>query len=145
MSIGQIFKGIDKIGEIADDNILSQQEKEDILTRRLEIDANSDNQLAKMIRPLITLVTCMVWVFIHSVAVFREVSPEVMYSADAAFMICIGFYFDARRREKISQRKAIAAIKIEKEIVQQQKIQSRREARLERIRLRKKEKIINSI
>ena len=112
-----LFKGLDKVADIADDNILSQQEKENILTKRLEIDMNSDNQLAKMIRPLITLISCTVWGFVHVAAVFKEVPSEVMWSADAAFMTSIGFYFDARRREKITQRKEFANIKIEKEKV----------------------------
>ena len=133
-----LMKGINKGAEILDDNFLSQQEKENILTKRLEIDMNSDNQLAKMIRPLITLISCTVWVFVHVAAVFKEVPSEVMWSADAAFMTSIGFYFDARRREKITQRKEFANIKIEKEKVKQQRVLNRREARLERMKERGK-------
>ena len=138
--IDDALKLIDNVGGKVDEHIFTEQERADMLTKRLEIDANSDNQLAKMIRPLITLIACATWVFIHCVSVFHEVPSEAMYSSDAVFMTCIGFYFDSRRREKITQRKTIAAIKIEKEKVQQEKIKSRREARLERMRLRKEKR-----
>jgi len=128
-----VEKIVDKVANTVDENILTEEERAEILTKRLEIDANSDNRLAKMIRPLITLVACAVWVFVHCVAVFREVPSEVMYSADAAFMTCIGFYFDARRREKVAQRKAMAAIQIDK---QRAKIE-RQEARVRRRLLRR--------
>ncbi|KKM85617.1 hypothetical protein LCGC14_1287250 [marine sediment metagenome] len=135
--LDEIMGSIDKVASVVDENIFTEQERAEILTQRLEIDANSDNQLAKMIRPIVTLITCAVWVFVHIASVFHKISPEVLYSCDAAFMTCIGFYFDSRRREKINQRKIIAAIKIEKEKLSQQRIQNRREARLERIRARK--------
>ena len=138
MTLQAAEKIIDKVGSIADDNIYSQQEIAETHTRRLEIDANSDSWLAKAIRPISTILTGVVWAFILVASVFREVPSDAMYASSAAFMTCIGFYFDARKREKIAKRKALAAIKIEKEIVQQQKIQSRREARLERISARKK-------
>ena len=133
-----LLKGIDKVADIADDNILSQQEKENILTKRMEIDMTSDNQFAKMIRPIVTLLACSLWLFVHVVAVFKEVPSEVLYSSDAAFMTTIGFYFDARRREKITQRKVFADIKIEKEKVKQQRVLNRREARIERMKERGK-------
>lgn len=129
-------KLVDDISKGIDDNVFSEEERAEMLTRRLEIDANSDNQLAKMIRPLITLISCAVWVFIHVFAVFKEVPSEAMYSADAAFMTCIGFYFDSRRREKINQRKTMAAIQIDK---QRAKIE-RADARLERRLLRRKKR-----
>ena len=129
-------KLVDTVSKGLDDNIFSEQERAEVLTRRLEIDANSDNQLAKMIRPLITLITCAVWLFVHIAAVFKEVPSEVMYSADAAFMTCIGFYFDARRREKIATRKAMAAVKIDK---QRAKIE-RADARVQRRLLRRKKR-----
>ncbi|UCD07712.1 MAG: hypothetical protein JSW41_01945 [Candidatus Aenigmatarchaeota archaeon] len=137
MGITDVFKAADKISEAVDDNILSQEEKENILTRRLEIDANSDNQLAKMIRPLITLIAAGMWVVLHTAVIFTEVPSEALYSADAVFMTCIGFYFDARRREKVAQRRAIANIKINKERVKHERVREKREARLERIRARK--------
>ena len=133
MAIDDITKIVDKVSDVVDESILTEEERADILTERLEIDANSDNALAKMIRPLITLITCVVWVFIHCLAVFLEVSPEVMYSSDAAFMTCIGFYFDSRRREKINQRKAIAAIRIDK----QRAIIEKKDAALRRKELRR--------
>ena len=133
-----LLKGFDKVADIADDNILSRQEKENILTKRLEIDMNSDNQFSKTLRPLVTLLACSLWLFVHVMAVFKEVPQEVLYSSDAAFMTTIGFYFDARRREKITQRKIFADIKIEKEKVNQQRVLNRREARLERINARGK-------
>ena len=132
--IDEIIGSIDKIAGTVDENIFTEQERSDVLTSRLEIDANSDNQLAKMIRPIITLVTCLVWVFIHSASVFKEVAPEVLYSCDAAFMTCIGFYFDSRRREKINQRKTIAAIRIDKQRARIEK----QDARLRRREIRKK-------
>lgn len=131
--IDEIIGSIDKISGAVDENIFTEQERAETLTNRLEIDANSDNQLAKMIRPIITLVTCLVWVFVHSFAVFREVPSEVLYSSDAAFMTCIGFYFDSRRREKINQRKTMAAIKIDKQRMRIEK----QDARLKRREIRR--------
>lgn len=125
-------KLVDKALGTIDDNVFSEQERAEVLTRRLEIDANSDNQLAKMIRPLITLIACAVWVFVHCAAVFKEVPSEVMYSSDAAFMTCIGFYFDARRREKVAQRKAMAAVQIDKQRAKIERADARAERRLRR-------------
>lgn len=127
--INEIIEGIDKVSNIVDENIFTEEENANLLTRRLEIDANSDNQLAKMIRPIVTLVTCLVWVFVHSMSVFKEVPAEVLYSCDAAFMTCIGFYFDSRRREKITQRKTIAAIRISKQQFREDKKEARRNRR----------------
>lgn len=132
-------KLVDDIGNAVDDNIFGEEERAEMLTRRLEIDANSDNQLAKMIRPLVTLVSCAVWVFVHCVAVFKEVPSEVMYSTDAAFMTCIGFYFDARRREKVAQRKAIAAVQIDKQRARIERADARAERRLARREARRQQ------
>jgi len=133
MSLASVEKIIDKVGSAVDDNIFSEEERAEILTRRLEIDANSDSWLAKAIRPMATILTGVVWAFILVASVYREVPSEAMYSSTGAFMTCIGFYFDARRREKVSQRKAMAAIKIEKDRMEIEK----KDARLERRQLRR--------
>lgn len=106
-------KLVDNITKTVDDNVFSQQEIAEMHTRRLEIDANSDSWVAKAIRPFVTALTGAVWAFVLIASVYRKVPAEAMYASSAAFMTCIGFYFDARRREKVEKRKALAAIKID--------------------------------
>ena len=122
-------KLVDKALETVDKNVLSAQERAEHLTRRLELDVQSDNPLAKMIRPLITLTVGSVWVILHLVFVFKPLSWEVLASVDATFMTCIGFYFDARKKEKIATRKAMAAVKISSKDAKIDRRIRRREAR----------------
>ena len=133
-----VDKIVDKVTSTVDDNVFSQQEIAEMHTRRLEIDANSDSWLAKAIRPLATILTGVVWAFILVASVYREVPAEAMYASTGAFMTCIGFYFDARKREKIAKRKAIAAIQIDKQRADMERADARVERRLRRRQARKK-------
>lgn len=126
----------DKAINAVDDNIFSQEEIAEMHTRRLEIDANSDSWLAKAIRPMSTILTGLVWAFVLIASVYREVPAEAMYSSSAAFMTCVGFYFDARKREKIAKRKALAAVQIDKQRAKME----RADARVARRLLRREKK-----
>jgi hypothetical protein len=131
------IKIADKAINAVDDNIYSQEEIAEMHTRRLEIDANSDSWLAKAIRPIATILTGVVWAFILIASVYRGVPAEAMYSATGAFMTCVGFYFDARKREKIAKRKALAAVQIDKQRAKIERADARVERRLRRRQARR--------
>lgn len=107
------LKLIDKATEVLDDNVYSEQESQQERTERLRIDMQSDNPIAKIIRPVVTLLSGAVWAFAMIFSFFKTAPSEVVYSASAVFTMCIGFYFHSRRQEKIAAKKTDAAIKIE--------------------------------
>ena len=131
-----VLKAADKILDAVDDNVYSEQESQQERTERLRIDMQSDNPIAKIIRPVITLMTGLVWSFAMVFSFFRTAPPEVIYSISAVFTMCIGFYFHSRRQEKIAAKKTDAAIKIEamktKHELREDKRDSRQQRREER-------------
>ena len=107
-------KIVEKITESIDDNIYSRQESEEDRTDRHLADMQSDNPLAKMIRPVLALLITLVWVVLHIYALYGTVQVEALYSADAALMTALGFYFSSRGLEKITKNKSAAAVRITK-------------------------------
>lgn len=104
---------IDKATDVLDDNIQSQQEIENERTERLELDMASDNQLSKMIRPIITIYSGLIWGVVNLLAIWFEVNDGLLWSVGGVFSACIGFYFNSKRQERITEKKNAAAIKLE--------------------------------
>ena len=104
----------DKLINAVDDNYLSEQESEDIRTERQRIDMQSDNPMAKVIRPLVTLLSGLVWAFSIVYSFFKDADPIALASATSVFVTCVGFYFHSRRQEKMQQKKADTALKVER-------------------------------
>lgn len=130
------LKAADKIIDAVDDNVYSEQESQQERTERLRIDMQSDNPIAKIIRPVVTLIVALVWSFAMVFSFFRTAPSEVIYSISAVFTMCIGFYFHSRRQEKIAAKKTDAAIKIEamktKHELREEKRDNRQERKSER-------------
>ena len=126
------LKIIDKATEVLDDNVYSEQESQQERTERLRIDMQSDNPIAKIIRPVITLMTGLVWSFAMVFSFFETAPSEVVYSVSAVFTMCIGFYFHSRRQEKIAAKKTDAAIKIEAMKTKHELREDKRDSRQER-------------
>lgn len=126
------LKAVDKIIDAVDDNVYSEQESQAERTERLRIDMQSDNPIAKIIRPVVTLMTGLVWSFAMVFSFFRTAPPEVVYSVSAVFTMCIGFYFHSRRQEKIAAKKTDAAIKIEALKTKHELREEKRDNRAER-------------
>ena len=132
------LKIIDKATEVLDDNVYSEQESQQERTERLRIDMQSDNPIAKIIRPVVTLMTGLVWSFAMVFSFFRVAPAEVVYSVSAVFTMCIGFYFHSRRQEKITAKKTDAAIKIEALKTKHELREEKRDNRADRRGERKK-------
>ncbi len=132
------LKAADKIIDAIDDNVYSEQESQQERTERLRIDMQSDNPMAKIIRPVVTLLSGAVWAFAMIFSFFKTAPSEVVYSASAVFTMCIGFYFHSRRQEKIAAKKTDAAIKIEAMKTKHELREDKRDGRQERREERKK-------
>ncbi|MCK5614155.1 hypothetical protein KAR91_70475 [Candidatus Pacearchaeota archaeon] len=132
------LKAADKIIDAVDDNVYSEQESQIERTERLRIDMQSDNPMAKIIRPVVTLMTGLVWSFAIVFSFFKQAPPEAIYSASAVFTSCVAFYFHSRRQEKIAAKKTDAAIKIEALKTKHELKQDKKDSRAERREERKK-------
>ena len=133
-----VLKAADKILDAVDDNVYSEQESQQERTERLRIDMQSDNPIAKIIRPVVTLMTGLVWSFAMVFSFFETAPSEVVYSVSAVFTMCIGFYFHSRRQEKIAAKKTDAAIKIEAMKTKHELREEKRDNRQERKEERRK-------
>lgn len=123
----------DKAVDAITENIYSEAKSQAERTQRLRIDMQSDNPMAKIIRPVVTLMTGLVWSFSIVYSFFGgEVHSEAIYSASAVFTSCVAFYFHSRRQEKINAKKSDAAIKIEAMKTRHELIEEKRDNRAER-------------
>ena len=126
------LKAADKLIDAVDDNVYSEQESQEERTERLRIDMESNSPMAKIIRPLITLISALVWAFAIVYSFFKTADPIALASASSVFITCIGFYFHSRRQEKINAKKSDAAIKIERMKTRHELREEKRDARAER-------------
>ncbi len=126
------LQAADKLIDAVDDNYLSEQESEDIRTERQRIDMQSDNPMAKIIRPLVTLLSGLVWAFAIVYSFFKDADPIALASATSVFVTCVGFYFHSRRQEKMQQKKADTALKIERMKTRHELREEKRDNRAER-------------
>ena len=105
---------INKTTDLVDDSFESGEERQKTLTERLRLDMASDNPLAKMIRPIITLTLLALQIIVVVCVIWGVVVPDhIVYELGAMLGAAIGFYFNSRRNEKIVQKKANAYIQIE--------------------------------
>ena len=127
MGIFNANKAIEDVGKFADDSFESGEERQKALTERLRIDSSSPFKLPHLVRPIVTL-TLLFFQLIIFVAIFFgiEVPESVVYEVGALNGVAIGFYFNSRKAEKVMEKKAIAAIKVEeikvKEEVRKEKV-----------------------
>ena len=128
--IKDVTDTVDKALDFADDSFESGAERQATLTERLRIDMASDNPLAKMIRPIITLTLLALEIIVVVATLYDvEVPDHIVYELGAMLGAAIGFYFNSRRNEKITAKKAEAAIEIERIKAKQEIKQIKKEAR----------------
>lgn len=127
--IPDVDKIIDDVTETLDDNMYSRQEQEEDRTERLKIDLQSDNQLAKMARPIMAYTILIVWSFVIIASIWIEVDQDVRDAVKWSLTAVLGFYFVSRGMEKINTKKSDAAIKIERMKTRAEIKQKRRESR----------------
>ena len=155
MTIIDPTKIVDKVTDLIDDSFESREEAEQMRTRRLEIDTTSPFKLPHLIRPIsfiwtlsletILIIASIILSFLEA-EINSNVSNVVMASLASNTTILtaqVGFYFNARKAEKINAKKSFAAIEIEREkakvaiskekmLLIEEKKQNRRDAKKER-------------
>ena len=127
---------VDKALDIFDKKVTS---REQVRTDRLNIDNTSPFKLPHLIRP-IAFIWAMVLQTVLSVVVLWKYPDQllIVFGSNTAILTSIiGFYFNSRKQEKITAKKASEAIQIEKDKTKQETIKDRREYRLLRMKMRK--------
>ena len=127
-----------EVGKITDNLTSTSEERDSELTERLRIDMQSDNPLAKMIRPITLIVFLVLEGFIVIASAFDK-TVDIAISTEVSLILItiIGFYFESRKREKIAERNAKANMQIEVMKQRETRKERRHERRMERIRERK--------
>ncbi len=129
MSIADPTKIISDVTDVIDDNIYSRQEQEEDRTERLKIDLQSDNQLAKMARPIMAYTILIVWSFVIIASIWIEIDQDVRDAVKWSLTAVLGFYFVSRGMEKVNSKKLDATIKLERMKTRAQIRQDKRESR----------------
>lgn len=113
--IDSVGEAVEKTGKAIDNNFESGEERQEQLTERLRIDMSSDNFLSKNIRPatLIYLMIAFSVIIGFDIAGF-EVDPWISSQVSALLFGAFGFYFNSKKAERVYEKKAKAAIRIEK-------------------------------
>ncbi len=129
MSITDPTKIISDLTDVIDDNVYSRQEQEEDRTERLKIDLQSDNQLAKMARPIMAYTILIVWSFVIIASIWIEIDQDVRDAVKWSLTAVLGFYFVSRGMEKVNSKKLDATIKLERMKTRAQIRQDKRESR----------------
>lgn len=119
MDFDKIDNIVDKVAESVDDNIESAQERQDTLSSRHAIDMASDNKLSKMIRPisLIWGMSLLTIVLGFALLLAYQEKPGIEWVIGEVILLVapiISFYFTSKRAERIAEKRAIAAVQIER-------------------------------
>ena len=118
----QADKLINSIGGQINQNTESEQERQATLTERLKIDMNSDNWLAKAIRPLQAAWYAILYAALALVAMVKfgadaTIAATIICTTGAIVTSIIGFYFSSRKAEKLmSKQLASSEAIIEKKL-----------------------------
>jgi len=133
-----LFNKITKVANVADEYVETGQERQATLTSRHLADMQSDNWLAKAIRPLSLLLLLSTVVLMSILSSFGyEADPIIFGELSVLLGSAFGFYFDSRKREKIASQKAKAAIEIQKMKTKQEIKKERKMLRQDRRRKRR--------
>ena len=120
-------------GEAIDRNSESGEERQEALSKRHEVDMQSDNKLSKSIRPitlvwLLSIETLIIVLEACGLSIDTDTKIQVGVLLGAAF----GFYFNSKRHERVAQKNAEANIKMEMLRTKADLKADRRRARRER-------------
>lgn len=113
--LGNVTEVADKAINQIDKAILSDQEREQMLTERQRIDMTSPFKLPQLIRPILAIWGAATYTIaqIYCLALDLISGQDVMIANGGIVLTIIGFYFNSRKAEKINAKKVEAAIKIE--------------------------------
>ena len=138
------LEAIDKALDFADDSFESRQEAEEMRTKRHELDMTSPFKLPQLIRPIsfiwtLANETILTWATIAIAFFVDEPDPTAVNALLTALganttllMTIVGFYFNSRKGEKITAKKAQTALEIEEMKTKAEIREARREARHQR-------------
>ena len=134
-----IDKTLDKALNFADDSFESREEAESTRTRRQEIDMTSPFRLPHLIRPIMAIWAMAIYSFalIFGMIKGQVDGLEALGSAAAILISIVGFYFNSRKMEKVTAKKAQAAIQLEAMRTRADLREERKESRHERREERK--------
>jgi hypothetical protein len=149
--IDKVTDLVGEIGDVVDDNIESGEERQNTLSARHRVDMMSDSRLSKSVRPitLLYLLSLMTIIVVVEFATGTELPYETKILVGGPLAAAIGFYFDSKKRERVSTKNAEANIRMRKlQLVEKIKADrradrkeerdERRERRLQRIKERQK-------
>jgi len=139
------LEAAEKAMDFADDSFESREEAETTRTRRQEIDMTSPFKLPQLIRPILAIWGAVTYTAAEIYLLYLDaITPlEVMAANSAIMMAIIGFYFNARKAEKvvakqmsgqleITTMKAKTAVKLEELRTKQDLKQKRKDQRAQR-------------
>jgi hypothetical protein len=111
-----IDKTLERAVNFADDSFESREEAENTRTQRQEIDMTSPFRLPHLIRPIMAIWAMAIYSFalIFGMIKGQVDGLEALGSAAAILISVVGFYFNSRKMEKVTAKKAQAAIELEK-------------------------------
>jgi hypothetical protein len=156
-----IDKTIDEVTDVVDKSFESEQERQEMLTERQRIDSTSPFRLPHLIRPISTMFSGLIWgvsiiwaLIIASIKISElgiEQASSVILASDSIVMYVlaatsttygthIGFYFESRKKEKITAKKASVALDIERMKVKEEIKLNRKEERQNRKSRRRQER-----
>ena len=125
----EIIEAADKVLDTVDDNIYSRSEWETDRTSRHLADKQSDNPLAKMIRPIAFIWAMVVCTFLWIGSIWFNIPEAVTSAANSVLISIIGFYFVSRGAEKVFSKRSAADIQINKMKVRHELREQRRQNR----------------
>ena len=140
---------LEDVTKLIDKVTSTSEERDAVLTERLKLDTTSPFMLPHLIRPIIALVLLVLQILLF-VAIFMkiEVPKDLIWQVGGLNAAAIGFYFNSRKAEKIQAKNAMASIEIaeiqakatvqeKKRVDKEDRRDSRRQARKDRIEARK--------
>lgn len=131
--IGEIADLVTGAGKAIDSNTESGEERQRELTERLRLDMASDNKLSKAIRPLTLIWIQLIFTFILVAHVYgAQIDPWIIGQVTVLLGTVLGFYFNSKRAERISEKNATANIQIAKLKLKAELKQDRKDAKVER-------------
>jgi positive regulator of sigma E activity len=128
----------EKIGEAVDRNTESGEERSAELSARHAVDMASDSWLSKNVRPMTLIYLLALQTLLIVLLAVNITVPEVAWVQVGILLgSVVGFYFNSKKMERITEKRVTAAINIER---------MRNAQRIEDLKLeRKEQKIENRI
>ena len=137
---GDVAETVNKSIDFADNSFESRQELRETAAEIHAADMRSDNQLSKLIRPIITLTLLGMHIIMLVVSMFGIQLNEDTFDQNALMLgAAITFYFGSKAWERVTEKKVLANIRTnqdrnkavleEKRIIMKQEVKDREQDR----------------